>query len=392
MLKIGLDARGTEPGFKSHFGRGLGRYAEELLKVIGPLGEKSFPDISIKALYSSDLNASAYEKKLIEKLPFGKQTIETQAFLPRRIKKLGLDLIHFIAHVDATARCSVPYLVGVADLIPLKFSEMYKADKLNWGFYLARFLEKQSIYQAKGIISISEATKRDLVEILQINPDKVFVTHLGVSEEFKARDLSNWKQKAEEVKKKYDISVERPIIFYAGGIDARKNIPFMLSVLDRIIYQSEINPKPIFVMVGKYEGDSNYPKLIQKIQELGLERDVKLLGFLSMQEMIEVFQASTLKVFPSIYEGFGLPVLEAMACGLPVVSGNNSSIPEVAGDAAILLNDNDEKQWVSTILALLQNENKLRELSEKGIKQSQKFTWTKTAHATLEAYQYFTKN
>lgn len=391
MLNVGLDARGTEPGFKSHFGRGLGRYAEELLKVIVPLAEQSSKGIKIKPLYSSDLNASEYEKKIIEKLPCGKQTVETQVFLPGRIKKLGLDLIHFIAHVDATARCKVPYLVGVADLIPLKFAQMYKADKLTWGFYLARYLEKQSIHQARGIIAISEATKRDLVEILNINPDKVFVTPLGVGEEFKARDPNNWKEKAKEIKRKHQIEEERPIIFYAGGIDARKNIHFMLEVLDRIIYQSAIILKPILVMVGKYEGDRNYPKLLERIQALGLEKDVRLLGFLSMAEMIEVYQAADLKVFPSIYEGFGLPVLEAMACGLPVVAGNNSSIPEVAGDAAILLNDNDQKQWVTEIVTLLQNANKLRELGEKGIKQAQKFSWTKTANATLEAYQYFIK-
>ncbi|MBP9839298.1 MAG: glycosyltransferase, partial [Proteobacteria bacterium] len=120
-----------------------------------------------------------------------------------------------------------------------------------------------------------------------------------------------------------------------------------------------------------------------------IEDEVKLLGYLAENEMLKLFHAATLKVFPSLYEGFGLPVLEAMASGLPVVAGNNSSIPEVAGSAALLLPDAKVEIWAKEIINLLSNRDQREKFSLLGVEQAKKFTWQATAEKTLKAYQYF---
>ncbi|MFN8389836.1 MAG: glycosyltransferase family 1 protein [Bdellovibrionota bacterium] len=389
-FRIGIDARATEPGFKAHFGRGTGRYATELVsRLVGSSPDSDDP-LRVLPFLAKDLKSKPWEAKVIELLPFGRQTAETQFFLPKRLQTLGFDLLHFVAHGDATARCGVPYVVTVLDLIPLKFPDLYKADKADWRFRLARKLEEQSIRNASGIVAISEATKRDLVEILGIPPERVVVTPLGVSNRFTPRSpiLAEWQLEARRTKERLGLPVDRPMLLYAGGIDPRKNVPFLLSVFSEVLkYNWAV--RPVLALVGAYENDRCYPALRELIQRLGLQNDVVLQGFVSEDDLPLVYRAAHLKLFPSLYEGFGLPVLEALASGAPVIAGNNSSIPEVAGNAALLLEDNNRSSWVTEILALLQNETRQGQLSQAGKMQARKFTWDHTARTTLEAYRFF---
>lgn len=387
MFTLGVDARATEPGFKAHHGRGTGRYAHELLRA---LSEFDSPDLKIRHVFSEQLGASGFGKKIVDSIPVGKQTFETQVFLPRVISKLGLDSLHFLSHGDATARCKLPYLVTVLDLIPLRFPQLYQADKPSWRFHLARKLELAAIRKARGILAISEATKKDLVELLGVAPDDVYVTHLGVDSAFQPRESnrSDWEQESKKTKERLGLDADRPVMLYTGGIDARKNIPFLLEVFAEVL-QSRNAGKPQLVLAGAYEKDDKFPQLKENIRRLGLENDVKLIGFVSEADLPHLYRAANVKVFPSLYEGFGLPVLEAMASGVPVIAGKNSSLPEVAGNAAVLLPDGDKTQWVGEILSLLLNETRRGQLAQAGKAQARRFTWAKTAESTLEAYRHF---
>lgn len=384
--RVGVDARGLEPGFKAHFGRGTGRYGTELIKHLLELSGEPNSGVTITPLRGAELRVQGVQKLVHSFLPCGKQTVETQLFLPRRLAGLGCDLVHFLAHGDATARAKIPYVVTVLDLIPLKFPELYAATKSNWRFHLARRLELDAIRAARGILTISEASKRDIVELLGVSPDRIAVTPLATSDRFVPR-TADWRTKSSRVRAQFGLPATAPLLLYVGGIDPRKNTRFLIQLLAKL--RAELDPAPVLAMVGNYTKDDQFPLLQRQIQELGVSDGVRLLGYVSDEALVELYHAADLAVFPSLYEGFGFPVLEAMACGVPVVAGNNSSIPEVASGAGILVEDNDIDGWAAAIRTVLETPERAEQLALSGIARAKEFSWRRTASLTLQAYRAF---
>ncbi len=385
---VGLDLRPTQPGFKAHFGRGTGRYATEMARHLGLLSsEDSF--LEITGLNSSSLAPKTWEKNLISVLPAGKTTVEQQLLMPFRFQRSKVDLVHFFSHPDAPVFCRKPYIVTVLDLIPLKFPNLYRAHKPNWRFKFARYLENKAVQNATGILAISEATKRDVVELLGVEADRVFVAELAVDSRFIPRP---WQGddffKAKEVaRQKLNLPLQGAILLYIGGIDARKNIPFLIEVFRELLDNSRPEEQPVLVLAGRHDKDDQYPKLRQQIVDLGLEKSVLELGYVADNSLLDLYHAADVFVFPSIYEGFGLPILEAMAAAVPVVAGNNSSIPEVCGSDIPLLPDNDKESWVRGLQDLILDSALQRFRSEQGRKRSLCFTWETTAKKTLDVYR-----
>ena len=390
MFRIGIDVRGTEAGFKAHFGRGTGRYGEELLKSLTAVAPK-YPDISLVPLGAEALAPTGILEQTFSRMPVGRQTLTTQFVLPRSISRTDCNLLHFLSHGDAPARSPIPYIVTVLDLIPLRFSDLYRADKPNWRFKLARGLENRAITQATGILAISECTKRDLVELLHVPAEKVIVTPLAVSKQFVGRPLDDELPEYKKQKRaEFGLDTDRPLLLYVGGIDPRKNVSFLLEVFAKVQHQL-LGPKPLLVLGGAHEKDDQFPILQAKIKELGIADSVKWLGFVPEQKLVALYHSASLFLFPSLYEGFGFPVLEAMACGVPVLAGDNSSIPEVAGSAAHLLPDNNIPAWVGAIKTVLEHPLYQLDLSLRGVRQAKAFSWEQTARKTFEAYKAFLK-
>ena len=367
MPKVAIDLRATEVGFKQHALRGTGRYVKELYKEL-----KENKELSIVDLYSKDF------LKLPSSIPMiGRTTIETQLLLPRKINNLELDLAHFFSHGDAPAWGKAPTVVTVLDLIPLIFSDLYTKNKSNLRFKFARFLENNAVKKAKGIIAISEATKRDVVKILKVREDKIFVAPLAVSQDFIER-----KPKPEKKNK-----FEYPTLLYVGGIDARKNISFLLKVFKSLLKEKTWKTLPRLLIAGNLKQDANYEEFLTELKRHSLEQQVDELGYVSDDELIALYDSVDIFVFPSLYEGFGLPVLEAISRGCVVAAGNNSSIPEVLGPDYPLLEDNNEKEWIEYIYDLLRNEARKEKLSKIGIERSKIFSWKDTANKTFNAYK-----
>ncbi len=387
--RVGVDARGLEPGFKAHYGRGTGRYGTELIKNLLELTAVPEAALSIVPLSGKELRAQGMQKLLHNLLPCGKQTVETQLFLPHRLAGLNCDLVHFLSHGDATARARVPYIVTVLDLIPLKFPHLYAAAKASWRFHLARKLELDAIRSARGIIAISEATKRDVVELLGVAPERIAVTPLATSAHFQPR-AADWRLAGRAVRERFALPTELPLLLYVGGIDPRKNTKFLVELLARL--RAAAKSPPVLAMVGNYTRDDQFPALQRQIRELGVEEGVRLLGYVSDDDLIELYHAADAAVFPSLYEGFGFPVLEALACGVPVVAGNNSSIPEVASGAGILVEDNDIEGWSRAIVGLLGSSEQAEKLAVVGIERAREFSWRRTAELTLQAYEAFLRS
>jgi glycosyltransferase involved in cell wall biosynthesis len=381
-LTVGVDLRGLEPGFKAHFGRGTGRYAARLY---AELIRESSPDFEIRALGTKELSGSILQGKVLQLAPCCRETLRTQLFLPRSLSHTKVDLAHFLAHGDAPARAVTPYVVTVLDLIPLRFPQLYKPEKADWRFWLARKLELMAITRAKAVFAISETTKRDLIELLGIDEARILVTPLASSAEVSSHSGSE----VAVVRKKLKLESEGTTLLYIGGIDARKNISFLLKVFRELVDAAKCRSQlpPILILAGAYESDLRYPALLDEIRRLQISEYVRLAGFVTDAELSALYSISTLMVFPSLYEGFGLPVLEAMQAGLPVIAGNNSSIPEVAGEAAVLLPDNVIEEWVKEISNLVQSPDRLAMLSKLGIAQAKKFSWRRTAELTIDGYR-----
>lgn len=390
MLRVGLDLRATEPGFKAHYGRGTGRYASELVRLLPRLAS-SRAELSILTLTGEMLRGGKLERRLIDSLPAGRETVESQICLPRRLKRSGADIIHFFAHGDAPAWGGFPSVVTVLDLIPLKFRELYRAANENWRYHLARSLELGAIRKARGIIAISDATKRDVVEILNVPAEKIVVTPLAADLRFQpsSETAAGRESERRRIRGRLGLPQDIPLALYLGGIDPRKNVTFLFEVFREVINRApELKAK--LLIAGKHEGDKFYPQIQAKISELQLQPYILDLGFFPDELLPELYQASDLFLFPSLYEGFGLPVLEAISCATPVVSGRNSSMPELLGDDYMhLLPDNDKNRWVDSVLYLLSSSEARLEAAEMGLKRRKRFSWEQTAEGTLDAYEKF---
>jgi len=372
-----------------HQRAGLGRYAHELVKglmdlslsdrvpAVGPRGEDAASEqLKITAFYHQ--RGEAHLLPPIDQLP----TLTTRLSVrPWRLTTAlayfsGLAQDRLFAHADifhATEHL-LPRLrrtrsvFTLHDLIFQFDPDSHKP--LNIAFLktmMPRFLRA-----ADSIIAVSECSKHDAVRLYGIAPDKIRVIYEGVDPHFApVTDQA----KLSAVRSKYNLP-ERFIV-HVGTIEPRKNLPLLFDV----IAQSDKH----LVVAGKL-GWLTEP-ILAKVKELGLEQRVTFTGFVADEDLPALISAATLLAMPSKYEGFGLPVLEAMACGTPVIASNTSSLPEVGGDAALYARPTDPASWAQLIDRVWGDAELQSSLREKGFKQAAKFKWQTMARETAEVYR-----
>lgn len=300
----------------------------------------------------------------------------------------GVDLFHATDHL--LPRLSyVRTVFTLHDLIFLFHPETHKP--LNRWFLtlmMPRFLRA-----ADAVIAVSECTKRDAVRYYGVTEEKITVVYEGVNPRFRpaAPDA------VAAIRQKYNLP-ER-FILYVGTIEPRKNLTTLLEAFHHLITcdpaPCALRPatcalRPVtcalrLVFVGKrgwlYEG------FFRRLRELGLEERVIFTGYIPDKDLPAVYSAADLFVFPSLYEGFGLPVLEAIACGTPVICSSTSSLPEVAGDAALLVDPRDVRALAGAMGRVLMDEHLTAELRARGIERARWFTWERAARETMEVYR-----
>lgn len=388
---IGFDISALDPDFKAHAARGIGRYVSELQRFFASQFDSP---IKIKTFKQSRLLGTNRLNRWIDKVPYGQATLRQQILFPLLLGHNGAcpyQAFHFPAHMDAPSWGIKRYIITVLDLIPLILKDMYLADKPSWRFHFARWLEIRAIKNASLILAISQRTADDVHKILGVEPDRIVVTPLGVDQSF-------YNSKADcdlnELRRRYEIPLDRKIILYLGGIDQRKNFKGLLQTFRRVLSSSHANHSalPVLIMAGKIQSDRQYPNLLAQIKELELQDQVCMPGFIPDYDLLGLFASSSVFFFPSLYEGFGLTPLEAMAAGVPVVSFSNSCLPEVLGDAAILVRNNDYESAAFEICSILENPERAQEYRERGRKRASLFTWERTGVETLKAYENFFKN
>lgn len=250
-------------------------------------------------------------------------------------------------------------------------------------FGSAEFREKKKIqYQsviarAARIICISDHTRRDAIRHLDVPEEKLVVVHEGIGEQFQPQG----EDEHQRVREKYGLGSD--FALYVGGISKRKNTQRLLEAFALVAREHD---GEIELVLGGREG-YGHEEVMATYRSLGIEDRCRFIGFIPEDDLPALYSAARLFVFPSLYEGFGHPVLEAMACGTPVVSSAVSAIPELAGDDAVLVDPLEARQIADGILRVLSDSQLSADLVERGKARAKLFPWTETARKTLDVYR-----
>jgi len=236
----------------------------------------------------------------------------------------------------------------------------------------------KSCDSASKVITISNFSKKEILKYINVPEEKIEVIYPGIDLHKHKLDISE-----NNILKEY--SLPKDYILFVGTIEPRKNLENLVKAFNLLINNKKYKKKYDLVIVGKlgwkYEG------FLKTLETLGIKDKVKLLGYIPNDELPAIYKHASVFVYPSIYEGFGLPVLEAMVYGTPVITSNVSSLPEATGDAALLVNPHDEKQIAEGMYKVLSDPELKRQLIKRGRKQVKKFSWLETARRTLKLYE-----
>ena len=274
-------------------------------------------------------------------------------------------------------------VVTVHDLTPLVFPEAFPRGikgELRWQ------MQKLSLRKTDAVITDSECSKADVVKIAGVKESKVKPVYLAAGEHF--RDIKSETEKLKEVRKKFNLPEK--FVLYVGDVTWNKNLP-------RLIDASKIANTPL-VMVGKalaskdFDKENPWNKDLVEVQLMTEGQEtIKKLGFVESEELVAIYNLATVFAMPSLYEGFGLPVLEAMACGCPVITSKEGSLKEVADNAALIVDAYDEGDMAKGIQKVFNDIDLQKELTLKGLERAKKFSWKNTALETVKVYEQVAK-
>jgi glycosyltransferase involved in cell wall biosynthesis len=360
-MVIGVD--GNEANVEKRVGVSV--YALNLLKYFG---KKSNENVRFKVyLRTKPREDMPKENKYFKYEVVAGTFLWSQIFLPFRLfTKKDIDVFFSPAHY-LPRFCPVPTVVTVHDLSYLFFP----GDFLKKDLYKLRMWTKYSVESASRIIAVSETTKRDIVKSYKILPQKIKTVYNGYE---KRHLLSESKLKLMDSNHQY--------ILYVGTLQPRKNIDTLIKAFYKFT-----NLYPNFKLVIAGKKGWLYEKIFDLVTDLGLEDDVYFTDYISDNQLIFLYKNAFCFVMPSLYEGFGIPPLEAMSFGCPVISSKTSSLPEISGDAALYFNPKDSFDLVEKLKKLKENPELRKSMIKKGAARIKQFSWENCADTTLSLIQ-----
>ncbi|MBU4349103.1 glycosyltransferase family 4 protein [bacterium] len=372
-MRIAIDARmGDTSG-------GIGVYIRALISHLVEIDRNNQYFIIVykhgdRSFVPSADNFSILESSISHKHYFIKD-LWNQIFLPFLLEANSIDLYFNPRYILPFFKGKTKMVVTIHDMIAFLYPEIWRGIS---GFRIRNYI-KLSSQRADTIITDSICAKKDIVQILNIPDDKIKVMYCGVNNNLFKPISDLFLQKS--VKRKYGI--QKDFILAIGPLNLRKNHGRLIDAYGKL-------PKYIItdyqlVIIGEKRG--TYNNLLKKVSKNCVVDDIVFTGFISEKEMPMVISAASLFVFPSLYEGFGIPPLEAMACGTPVVASNISSIPEVVGDAALLFDPYNINEMASAIYRAITDKNLRQELVQKGFERVKKYSWENTAKEILGVFE-----
>jgi anaerobic magnesium-protoporphyrin IX monomethyl ester cyclase len=353
---------------------GVGRYTSNLSKSIlnmnGRYNYYFYTPCRTGNTIRTDIQGTYLEKPTVIKQNNTLRIIWEQIMLPIYSRKDSLDLFHYTDHALSLFQRARPTIITVHDIAYVRFSNMLNKSRQ---IYKKRIL-KFSIENADIIVADSFSTKRDIVEYYGTNEKKIKVVPLGVESRF--RPISN----VEEYRLKNNLPSK--MILNVGTLEPRKNVVSLIKAFKKLREKRFEDYKLVIV------GDKGwlYKQIFKEVEDSDLKKEILFLGVVSDEDLPMLYNCADIFVYPSLYEGFGLPPLEAMACGIPVITSNTSSLPEVIGDAGIMVDPTDVTSLCENMYNLLKDRELRYHLSSKGLERSKLFSWDNTATQMLKIY------
>ena len=368
-MKIAIEAR----PLKWSYGTGIGNYTHSLISKLDEIDHEN--EYTFLCPDEQPQNYLQFSKEYtFYALP--KDDLREEIEIPIWLSKEKADLFHLPQNgFRIPTQCSCKLVVTIHDLIPYFLPEMVRPS------FLRRFTAEMPIIveRADRIITVSATSKQDIINIFKVNPEKIIVIPSAPTSAYRPLpkpETKNWLRKTYGIKK--------PYILYIGGLNPRKNVAELIYAYAKI---RRTLPKGQTLVILGPEG-----KHLSKLRLLGealniTTEELIFPGFIDSSGLPQFYNGADLFVYPSLYEGFGLPPIEAMACGTPVITSDVSSLPEVVGEAALKVNPYDTLALAETILKVLSDEALRAELSRKGLQHSQKYNWEAITGQILQVYR-----
>jgi len=338
---------------------------------------------SLAHSYSDPLTMPQRFKLNYNKIPFANcwKFILLKYLMARADKRFfqssNIDIFHTPFYPIPKKITKAKRFLTVYDLIPLLFPQYFQ---FNENHLIKQVVE--SIRPDDWVLAISHSTKNDLCGYSKnVDPDKVTVTHLAASDLFYPCEDNELRQ---VVRKNYDIP-DGPYILSLSTLEPRKNIDMVIKSFARIVQQEKINDLNL-VLAGTKGWD--YDKIFDELNNVEKIRErIIFTGYVADEDLAALYSDALMFVYPSFYEGFGLPPLEAMQCGVPVITSNTSSLPEVIEESGIMIDPNDMDSLSENIIKIYQNSELAKSLSAKSLIQAKKFSWKNCAGQTMASYK-----
>lgn len=374
-MRIGLDLRYVYDHFP-----GIGRYSFHLAQALSHLEHPHTlvllhnPALTNHRYHLADLRSgSAVELVATTIRPF---SLAEQIALPHLVRALRLDLLHSPYYIKPYVGLPCLSLVTIHDLIGRRFSRTLS----RRGRWLFRLTIGLAVRSAAHIITVSEHSRHDIAHAYRLPPSRISVTSEAAAAHFCPQPPA----RIAAVRARYGLP--QRYVLYLGANKPHKNLPRLVQAWQQMQHEwSHPDPLPRLVLAGHQ--DPRYPTAHQIAAQHGLSHTVQCLPDVAEEDLPALYSGADLFVFPSYYEGFGLPPLEAMACGTPVLCAAASSLPEVVGTAALLVDPYSVGAIAAGLTRLLNSADLRAHLREQGLQQAARFSWQRTARATLDVYE-----
>ncbi|MDP2691142.1 MAG: glycosyltransferase family 1 protein [bacterium] len=377
-MTIGIDCRLYSPKYT-----GIGRYVFELIKNLMNLDQTNHYILYFNSEEYDDFVCpnERWEKRLVT-IPH--YSLAEQTKFLKVLNREQIDLMYF-PHFNAPIRYKKPFVVTIHDLTlhhyPNKSYHPRWSAKKSLQIAVYRFIMGRVLKHARKIIAVSDNTRQDLIREYLIPEEKIVKILEGVPESFQQAS----EEQLDRVRNTYAIT--KPYLLYTGVWRSHKNLLNLIQAFHQLLKRGHDIQ---LVLTGKK--DPSYPEIPKLIEDLDLKNEVILTGFVSEEDLIALNSGARVFVFPSLYEGFGLPPLEAMQLGVPVACSKNSSLPEVCGDAALYFDPHQKDDMVRQIELLLIDEALRDEMIRRGHENLKRFSWKTMSSGILDIFNSFRNN
>lgn len=369
-MRIGIDARSLHH-------EGVGRYIRELIRHLARIDRENEYVVYFKSKESIIEEIVEFPNFRADVLPVSIYDLYKQPYLWYRFYKDGLDIFHATDHWLVPFLTPCPLVITVHDTLAKTERKSISRKAAAYGAFIARI----ALFVSDVVLTVSDFTKKEIIDIYPRAQRKLSVIYHGVGMEFMPVPESE----SDRIREKYRLT--KSYLLYVGSLKSHKNIPRLIEAFAGL--PSEARKDTDLIIAARVE--TRFNETLKLPVKLGIEESVRFIGYVPTADLPGLYSGATASIIPSFTESFGLPIIEAMACGTPVLASKGGALPEVGGDAALYFDPYTTDGIKDAILSVLKDDALRKRLSAGGLIRSGEFSWETTARRTLEIYEEFGK-